>query len=163
MLAHRCGERGCNKYIDIDIRYCEKHAKLHVWKQSSKEKKQAYKHYNQHARDKGADSFYHSSKWTKVRDYVYARDMATDQVTGDATKNTLIVDHIIPLRLCKEEQRLDPNNLWCLSRSTHSIKTKMEQNITAKNNGENTLQHLSKAWWTKVLKEKIKENNRHEK
>lgn len=159
---HKCGERGCNKYIDIKARYCEEHAKLHVWKQSSKEKKQAYKYYNQHVRDKDADSFYHSSKWTRVRDYVVARDMATDQVTGDATGlKTLIIDHVIPLKLCREEQGLDPDNLWCLSKSTHSIKTKMEQSISAKPNGDNILKHLSKDWWTKILKEKVEENNRH--
>ncbi|WP_311408365.1 HNH endonuclease signature motif containing protein [Liquorilactobacillus uvarum] len=142
----------------MNERYCKQHVKLHQWKplQSKEQRKRENKHYNLYQRDEEANIFYHSSQWQKIRDYVYARDMATDQVTGNSTKNTLIVDHVIPLKYCTKEQRLDPDNLWCLTRETHNVKTKLEQQIASKPNGINILKHANKDWWTKVLKERIK-------
>ena len=114
------------------------------------------KQYDMNKRDPEATKFYHSKQWQKVRDYVYARDIATDQVTGEVLGDRKVVDHIIPLRLCTAKQALDSSNLWVLSYKTHYRKTKLEQVISAKPNGDNMLRHLSRAWWMKVLKEKNK-------
>jgi 5-methylcytosine-specific restriction endonuclease McrA len=110
-------------------------------------------------RDPVARAFYHSSRWTKVRDAVYARDMATDQVTGEVLGDRKVVDHIIPLRLCTAKQALDSNNLWVLSYRTHYRKTQLEQLISQKPNGDTKLRHLDRQWWTKVLREKKEDNN----
>ena len=60
----------------------------------------------------------------------------------------LIVDHIIPMRLCDDP--LNTDNLWCLSRSEHNVKTKLEQSMD-----DNQLKHIKHEWWNKVLKEKF--------
>ncbi len=123
-------------------------------------KAQQAKQYDQAQRDPEAVVFYHSSRWTKVRDAVYARDMATDQVTGEVLGDRKVVDHIIPLRLCTAKQALDSSNLWLLSYKTHYRKTKLEQAIAKQPNGDNKLKHLDRQWWTKVLREKKEEKNK---
>ncbi|WP_427883838.1 HNH endonuclease [Lacticaseibacillus paracasei] len=110
------------------------------------------KEYDQE-RDPEAVAFYHSKQWRAVRDYVYARDMATDQVTGEVLGDRKIVDHIVPRRLCTAKQALDSNNLWVLSYKTHYRKTKLEQLISQKPNGDTKLRHLDKRWWMKILRE----------
>ncbi|MFK5269229.1 HNH endonuclease [Lacticaseibacillus paracasei] len=116
-------------------------------------KAQRAKQYDQTERDPVAKAFYHSSRWTKVRDAVYARDMATDQVTGEVLGDRKVVDHIIPLRLCTAKQALDSNNLWVLSYRTHYRKTRLEQIISARPHGDSMLKHLDKRWWMKILRE----------
>lgn len=169
--VHICGEPLCHQVIPISQRYCPVHQAQHeaAWQA----KKYAYrksklgqsikankaKQYDQTERDPEAVAFYHSSRWKKVRDYVFARDMATDQVTGEVLGDRKVVDHIIPLRLCTTKQALDSNNLWVLSYRTHYRKTKLEQVISAKPNGDNMLRHLSRAWWMKILREERGQKN----
>ncbi|WP_225422412.1 HNH endonuclease [Lacticaseibacillus paracasei] len=117
------------------------------------------KQYDQTERDPVAKAFYHSSRWTKVRDYVFARDMATDQVTGEVLGDRKVVDHIIPLRLCTAKQALDSNNLWVLSYRTHYRKTRLEQIISARPHGDSMLKHLDKRWWMKILREERGQKN----
>lgn len=155
----------CHAIVPVGERFCEKHQAQHdaIWQA----KKDAYrrsklamaikskqaKQYDMNKRDPEATKFYHSKQWQKVRDYVYARDMATDQVTGEVLGDRKVVDHIIPLRLCTAKQALDSNNLWVLSYKTHYRKTKLEQLISQKPNGDTKLRHLDKRWWMKILRE----------
>jgi len=152
MKVSHCNERGCRALVPQGERYCSEHAKLHQWTGGSnqKVKRDEYRNYNMNRRDEEANSFYHSKQWKTVRDYVVARDMYTDQVTGKVS-DELIVDHVIPRRLLSKDEQLDTGNLWSLSRGTHTIKTRMEQHMT-----DNQLKHCSKEWWKKVLSEKIK-------
>lgn len=169
--VHECGQPLCHRIIPVGQRYCPEHQAQH--EQEWQAKKDAYrrsklaqaikvskaKEYDQLQRDPEATAFYHSKQWRKVRDYVYARDMATDQVTGQVLGDRKIVDHIIPFRLCKPSEALDSSNLWVLSYRTHYRKTKLEQLISAKPGGDNILRHLDRQWWTKVLREKKEDNN----
>lgn len=155
MIAHKCGHRGCNKYIDINKRYCDEHAKLHTWKRKTGNAKKAEdKHYNQFKRDEESNTFYHSKQWVKLRDLVFLNDMATCQVCGDAVEDRKIIDHIHALKVSPDE-KLDPDNLWCLCYRCHNIKTKIEQSILAKTNGKNKLKHISKDNWVKYIKERM--------
>lgn len=169
--VHECGEPLCHQIVPVGERYCPVHQAQHeaAWRakkdsyrksklgQSIKANKA--KQYDQTERDPEATAFYHSKQWTKVRDAVYARDMATDQVTGEVLGDRKVVDHIIPLRLCTAKQSLDSNNLWVLSYRTHYRKTKLEQVIAKQPNGDNKLKHLDRQWWTKVLREERGKNN----
>jgi 5-methylcytosine-specific restriction endonuclease McrA len=166
-LWHECGEPLCHAIIPITERYCPEHKQQH--EQERQEKKDEYrrsklgqmikaqktKQYDNVERDPQAVKFYHSQQWQRVRDYVYSHDMATDQVTGQVLGDRKVVDHIVPMRLCKTmADKLNPENLWVLSYKTHYRKTKIEQIIAKKTNGDIILAHLDKAWWTKVLREK---------
>ncbi|KDS83821.1 DNA primase [Lacticaseibacillus rhamnosus 51B] len=167
--VHECGEPLCHKIIPINQRYCPQHQAQHeaAWqakKNSYRRSKlgqaikgQRARTYDQTERDPEATAFYHSSRWKKVRDYVYARDMATDQVTGEVLGDRKVVDHIIPLRLCNDKQALDSNNLWVLSYRTHYKKTVLEKSIAKQPNGDTKLRHLNREWYTKVLREKKEE------
>ncbi|WP_461241101.1 HNH endonuclease [Paucilactobacillus sp. N302-9] len=131
-------------------RYCAKHKPLHERPHyvSHEDKSRSNRDYNLNRRDEQANDFYHSSQWTKVRNYVVSRDMYTDAITGQVIDDKqLIVDHIIPRRLC--DNPLDTENLWCLSKRMHNIKTKIEQSMD-----ENKLKHVGKIWWQKILNEK---------
>lgn len=116
--VHQCGEIRCHRIIPFDQRYCSVHAKLHEHdayrKVSRRQQLEAYKTYNREHRDQTANAFYHSAQWQRVRDYVVNRDMYASGVSGiTLTDHDLIVDHIVPRRLCKDP--LDTDNLWCLS------------------------------------------------
>ncbi|WP_235859370.1 HNH endonuclease [Schleiferilactobacillus harbinensis] len=117
-------------------------------------KAQKAKQYDQTQRDPEAVEFYHSKQWERVRDAVYARDMATCQVCGNVVQDRKIVDHIIPRRLCSSQEALDSSNLWVLCSRCHYRKTKVEQIISKQQNGDIKLRHLDRQWWTKVLREK---------
>ncbi|GEK06643.1 HNH endonuclease [Schleiferilactobacillus harbinensis] len=166
-LYHECGQSLCHSIIPISERYCPVHKEQHdqEWQAKKDEfrrsklgqaiKAQKTKQYDLNERDPEAVAFYHNKQWQRVRDYVYSRDMATDQVTGQVLGNRKVVDHIVPMRLCKTmADKLNPDNLWVLSYKTHYRKTKIEQIISSQHNGDIKLQHLNRAWWTKILKEK---------
>ena len=156
----------CHRIIPVNERYCKQHKAQHEAEWQAKKdayrrsklgqaiKAQKTKQYDMNDRDKEAVEFYHSNQWQKVRDYVYSRDMATDQVTGQVLGNRKVVDHIVPMRLCKTlAEKLNPDNLWVLDYQTHYRKTKLEKIISAQPNGDIKLQHLNRQWWTKVLRE----------
>lgn len=148
--VHQCGEIRCHRIIPFDQRYCDVHAKLHAHDAyhnvSRKQRLESYKIYNHEHRDQTANAFYHSKEWQRVRDYVTNRDMYASGVSGiTLTDHDLIVDHVVPRRLCKDP--LDTDNLWCLSRREHLAKTKMEKHIADKPNGDNILKHLNRQKW----------------
>lgn len=156
-----CNERSCRKVVPLNHRYCEEHYKEHqpfntVTKQESEEyHKKYYREYNRSKRDNQADEFYHSKRWTTVRNYVVNRDMYSSAVTGRVISNhDLIVDHIVRRDMCDDP--LDTSNLWCLSRSEHAIKTKIEQDMLAKPNGKNVIKHMTRDRWVKYIKERTK-------
>lgn len=130
MKVHICGEHLCREVIPVNKRYCAKHEALHQFNKptySNKyEKHKADADYNANKRDREANEFYHLKQWQQVRSYVVSRDMYTSGVTGRViSDHELIVDHLIPRRLCDDP--LNVNNLWCLSRTEHNWKTKIEQ------------------------------------
>ncbi|WP_317851501.1 HNH endonuclease [Lacticaseibacillus paracasei] len=170
--VHICGQPLCHRVIPIGQRYCPVHQAQH--EQEWREKKDKYrrsklaqqlkanksKEYDKLQRDQVARAFYHSSRWTKVRDATYARDGATCQVCGNVVQDRKIVDHIVPRRLLKPQEALDSSNLWTLCYKCHFRKTKLEKIISRKSNGDNKLKHLDRQWWTKVLREKKEEKNK---
>lgn len=170
MRLKHCNWRGCTRLVKQGVDFCDVH------KQADLERKQAYistktkrestvkgrqlsnahmAHYNASVRDPAANSFYHSVQWQRMRDYVYSRDLATCQVCGNAVTDRKIVDHIHPLKVAPNE-KLDKGNLWTLCYRCHNIKTQLEESIKQQPNGNNKLAHISKQWWKKAIKEKIK-------
>ena len=164
--VHECGQPLCHSIVPVGERFCAKHKAMHEQEWQAKKadyrrsklaqaiRAQQAKQYDQTERDPEAVAFYHSKQWQKVRDYVYARDLATCQVCGNVVTNRKIIDHIVPLKLCTAKQALDSSNLWTLCYRCHFRKTKLEKLISAKQGGDNILRHLDKQWWTKILKEK---------
>ena len=152
MRVHFCQHNGCHETIPISHRYCKQHASEYkpFGQVSDTQRKALDKAYNYAERDQAANAFYHSARWTKVRNFVATRDMYTDAVTGLVIPDKqLQVDHIIPMRLCKDPFNLD--NLWCLSRKNHTRKNKVESGMS-----DNQLKHVSREWWIKVLKERTR-------
>ena len=166
LLVHECQEPLCHKIIPMDKQYCPVHAQQHYeqWQRVKEQrhksrlaeaiKRQDSKVYDYAQRDPAAKAFYGSKSWQQVRDYVYARDRATCQVCGNVVTDRKIVDHIVPRRLLSRNEALDTANLWTLCYRCHSRKTKLEEIISAKQNGDTKLKHLGRQWWTKVLNEK---------
>lgn len=156
MRVHTCQEPLCREVIPIKDKYCKEHKALHPMYSgvSDKEHKQLYKEYNKYQRDQVADAFYHSTQWTKVRNYVVSRDMATSGVSDKVLNDSdMIVDHIHPRRLVKDP--LDTTNLWILSRTEHNIKTRLEESIEQKPNGSNILKHMSRETWIRYITERL--------
>lgn len=165
-LFHECGEPLCHTIIPISERYCQKHEAQHEqeWQAKKNEYRKSkigqaikaakVKTYDMNERDPEAVAFYHSRQWQRVRDAVYARDMAVCQVCGNVVTNRKIIDHVVPRRLCSVQEALDSNNLWTLCGRCHYRKTKLEQIISQQQNGDIILAHLDRDWWTKVLREK---------
>lgn len=167
MRLHRCYEQGCRKLVPLNHRWCDQHYQLHheAYVQHQEEasqderhqarKKKSDQHYDSEIRDHERTTFYHSPQWVKVSSYIKQRDLYCDSVTGEIVPDgQLLVDHIVPMRLCPTLQdKLDPDNLWCLSRRNHNIKTKIEQNMD-----DVKLRHLDRNWWTKIINERV--NNR---
>lgn len=164
--VHECGEPLCHAIVPVGERFCAKHKAMHeaewqVKKASYRRSKlamaikaQTAKQYDQTERDPEATAFYHSKQWQAVRDYVYARDLATCQSCGNVVQDRKIVDHIVPRRLCTPEQALDSSDLWTLCYKCHFRKTKLEKIIAKQPNGDTKLRHLNREWYTKVLREK---------
>ena len=170
MRLKHCNWRGCTRLVKQGTDFCPTH------KQADLERKQNYikqrdkvksthkgkqltashmAHYNSTTRNPEANAFYHSKQWSTVRDYVYAHDMATCQVCGNAVTDRKIVDHIHPLKVAPDE-KLDKSNLWTLCYRCHNIKTSLEESIKSQPNGNNKLKHIGRDWFVKAIKEKIK-------
>lgn len=158
--VHMCEEPRCHNIIPFNHRWCDVHASQHMRfnKISHDQRLEMYKKYNAERRDPEANAFYQSKQWKAVRAFVVNRDYYTSAISHRVIPNKqLIVDHIVPRRLCDDP--LDTDNLWCLSRGEHTIKTRLEESIAAKPNGDNKLKHISKSWWQKAISEKIKNKN----
>lgn len=153
--VHECNQRGCRKVIPLKQRYCEEHAKLHQPFQNvtKQQRRHYYKLYNANDRDQEANKFYHSKQWTKTSAYIRNRDMMTSGASGKVlSDHDVIVDHVIRRDLVDDP--LDVNNLWLLSRSEHAIKTRIEQDVLAKPNGESIIKHMTRDRWIAYIKER---------
>lgn len=92
--------------------------------------------YNKFRRDKKVSAFRASAEWRAMRQQIIERDNGTDQYvlhTTGALRPGFSVHHIIPLS-DDWSQRLNPNNLICLSDDTHAsieyrYKTKHKEDI----------------------------------
>ena len=152
-----CSKPTCNELIQYPERYCPKH-KLEQEQQREQERKeksyQKNKLYNQHNRNKEANSFYQSKQWKQTRNYIINRDNYICQVCGEPINNRKIIDHITPRRIDKSKE-LDENNLWTLCYRCHKLKTDIEEQIINSPNGINKIKHISKDNWIKYIKERI--------
>lgn len=170
MRLKHCNWRGCNKLIKQGQSFCDEHLKANLARKQNyiKQRDKAKStvkgkqlanahmaHYNATARDPQANAFYHSANWKRLRDYAYSRDMATCQVCGQALDSRKIVDHIHPLKVAPNG-KLDKDNLWTLCYRCHNIKTNLEESIKSQPNGSTKLKHISRDWWVKAIKEKIR-------
>lgn len=146
MRVHLCGHRGCREKLPLAIRYCDKHKSQH----QTENTKRYYKQYNSTQRDQEANAFYQSKQWTKMRTYVYSRDMGTCQCCGNVITDRKIVDHIHPLSIAPDE-KLNSYNLWTLCYECHNVKTMIEQQVLNSPNGKNKASHVSKEWYKKRI------------
>ena len=89
--------------------------------------------------------FYRSKQWLSVRSAVYSRDLGCCQVCG-RSENRMYVDHIVPLRLCSDTDRVADKNLWTLCGKDHNKKTRME----AKTN-DKKLSRMTAIDWKRAL------------
>lgn len=156
--VHLCNEHFCNRVIPFSDRYCNEHAQLHQQERfeylAKQDRTDYYKHYNQEVRPEESSTFYNSTQWKKVSEYVRQRDMMTSGVTGKVLDDhDCITDHIVRRDLCSNP--LDTSNLWLLSRQQHYYKTQIEENIAKSPNGDNKLKHISREWWINAIKERI--------
>lgn len=170
MRLKHCNARGCQALVKQGEDFCDEHKQMNLQRKrayiSTKTKRESttkgkqlanahMAHYNATTRDPEANAFYHSTQWQHMRDYVYSRDLATCQVCGNAVTNRKIVDHIHPLKASPSE-KLDKDNLWTLCYRCHNLKTQLEESIKSQPNGSTKLKHISKQWWVRVIKERIK-------
>lgn len=172
MRTHECWHQSCHRLCEPGHDYCSMHEvqhkqeqlerlhKYHQTEQYHQYHKQWQREYNHNERDPIANKFYHSTQWTKTRDYVKRRDLMIDGSTGRMLNDhDYIVDHIVPRRYCHDPY--DTDNLWLLSRHQHNRKTLIEQAVEAKPNGVNKLKHISKGTWKRWLNEKKPKTEKH--
>ncbi|WP_433962121.1 HNH endonuclease, partial [Lactococcus lactis] len=96
------------------------------------------------------NGFYQDKRWSKVSEYVKARDGYVDAIEGKAwDKGDLIADHIIPRRLLSGMEQYNTDNLWLLTKSQHNKKTAIENKLS-----DQQLKNVGRDWWKKVLKNK---------
>ncbi|WP_172639860.1 HNH endonuclease [Lactiplantibacillus plantarum] len=174
MRLKHCNWRGCTKLVRQGVDFCDEH------KTADLRRKQAYikqrnkvksttkgrqlanahmAHYNATTRDPEANAFYHSASWHKARELAFAKAMGVCECCGRAIGldgKRGYVDHIVAYKVGTKEQSLSQTNLWLLCPECHAIKTRLEESIKASQNGTNKLAHISKDWWIKAIKEKIK-------
>lgn len=132
----------------MGVAYCDIHKEQH--KQAPRTVSQYNKSYNATQRDEQANEFYQSTKWKKLREYVYSRDMGIDQITGQPILGRYVTDHVHPLSVAPDE-KLDGDNLWLLSTETHAVKTMIERQLLASPNGINKAKHVTKEWYRKQV------------
>lgn len=174
MRLKHCNARGCTRLVKQGVDFCDEH------KQADLERKQNYikqrdkakstvkgkqlkqakmAHYNAVTRDPEANAFYHSVQWHKARELAFAKAMGVCECCGRAIGldgKRGYVDHIVAYKVGTKEQSLSQTNLWLLCPECHAIKTRLEESIKKQPNGSTKLKHISKSWWIKAIKEKIK-------
>ena len=174
MRLKHCNARFCQRLIPQGANFCDEHKAVELSRKKAYIK-QRYKakstvkgkqlanahmaHYNATTRDPEANAFYHSASWHKARELAFSKAMGVCECCGrpiglDGKRG--YVDHIVAYKVGTKEQSLSQTNLWLLCPECHSIKTRLEQLIKASPNGNNKLAHISKSWWKKAIKEKLK-------
>lgn len=132
----------------MGVAYCDMHKDQH--RQTDRAVSQYNKQYNSTQRDEQANEFYQSTKWKKLREYVYSRDMGIDQITGQPILGRYVTDHVHPLSVAPDE-KLDASNVWLLSIEVHAVKTLIEKQLLASPNGINKAKHVTKEWYRKQV------------
>lgn len=174
MRLKHCNWRSCQRLIPVGTDFCDEH------KKSDLARKQAYinaktkrestvkgrqlkqarlSHYNHTVRDPQANDFYHSQQWNMARQLAFSKAMGVCECCGRAIGldgKRGYVDHIVAYKVGTKEQSLSQDNLWLLCPACHSAKTRLEQHIMDGPNGVNKLKHISRDWWKKAIKERIK-------
>lgn len=150
-----CKKTTCHELIQMPEWYCDQHKLEAAEKREERQLERSKKRqriYNQHNRDKEANSFYQSHQWKRTRNYVINRDNYMCQVCGEPVNDRKIIDHIVPRRIDKNLE-LNTDNLWTLCYQCHRVKTLKEEQIINSPNGINKIKHLSKDRWIKYIKE----------
>lgn len=175
-MMRRCNWPQCYERIPYDQRYCSIHQLANDKRRQrmldeidnnikgtlreQHLKRQAQAKYDAEVRDTDATSFYHSRRWVRLSKYVKVKQGYISEVTGQLlSDNDCQVDHVVKRSLLSKEQWYDTDNLWLISRHEHSIKTAIESKML-RDNKANVLKHLDKAFWTKVISEKINDSNK---
>lgn len=117
-LLKYCSRAGCNKLVPAGAKYCQRHTITEV-----ADKKERYRTYDQHHRDKKAKAFYNSTEWQYTRAAVLARDNNIDiyvYITEGRVIPADTVHHIIELSE-DWERRCNMDNLISISESTHNM------------------------------------------
>lgn len=166
MRLHRCANVGCRELIPLKHNYCQKHyderlgnyinqraeskAKASLTLRGQRNQAEQNREYDQTRRKELHNGFYQDKRWSKVSEYVKARDGYVDAIEGKAwDKGNLIADHIIPRRLLSGMEQYNTDNLWLLTKSQHNKKTAIENKLS-----DQQLKNVGRDWWKKVLKNK---------
>ena len=175
MRMRRCNFVGCYQRIPYDQRYCSIHQvandkrrqrmldeidnNIKGTMREAHLKRHAQAKYDAETRDQDSVSFYHSRRWVRLSKYVKVKQGFISEVSGRLlSDDDTQVDHVVKLSLLSKEQWYDQDNLWLISRHEHSIKTAIESKML-RDNKANVLKHLDKAWWSKVINEKINDSD----
>ncbi|MCJ7840519.1 HNH endonuclease [Lederbergia sp. NSJ-179] len=102
-----CGEQGCNNLISKGF-YCTQHRR--------RRKRSKFNHKNK--------SFYNSSAWKQVSDYVYERDGGCCQRCGKFVFGRQAHRHHIISVVKAPHLKLDPDNIKLLCEICHPIEEK---------------------------------------
>ena len=173
MRMRQCNWLNCRELIPYDHKFCPLHQvandkqrqrylqemkdDLKGTRKERHDNQVAQQKYDSQVRDQDATAFYHSKRWVKLSKYVKVKQGYTSEVSGKVlSDNDTQVDHVIKRSLLPKEQWYDQDNLWLISRHEHSIKTAIE-NKMLREGKSNVLKHLDKAWWMKVIREKLNE------
>lgn len=157
---HECIHPTCHDLIQYPDKYCDKHRQIASEKRAERIKQhssQRNKFYNQHNRDREANSFYQSKAWKSTRNYVINRDHYMCCICGEPVNNRKIIDHIVPRKIDKSKE-LEISNLWTLCYRCHTIKTSIEEQLINSANGINKVKHLTKNRWVKYIRERLERN-----
>jgi len=166
MRLHRCANVGCRELIPLKYSYCQKHyderlgnyinqraeskAKASLTLRGQHNQAEQNREYDQIRRKELHNGFYQDKRWSKISEYVKARDGYVDAIEGKAwDKGDLIADHIIPRRLLSGMEQYNTDNLWLLTKSQHNKKTAIENKLS-----DQQLKNVGRDWWKKVLKNK---------
>ncbi|UUV97987.1 HNH endonuclease signature motif containing protein [Vagococcus luciliae] len=109
----QCNHASCTKLVDYDIRYCEKHEKVHSTNQ--------YK--DRMLKDEKYIKFYQSRQWRKASLlYRYKNPICEKCERSGKIVKADVVDHIIEIK-DDFSKRLDESNFQSLCHACHNTKT----------------------------------------
>lgn len=169
----QCNWLNCREKIPYDQKFCQLHQvandkqrqrymqemkdDLKGTRRERHDNQIAQQKYDANVRDQDATAFYHSKRWVKLSKYVKVKQGYTSEVSGRLlSDNDCQVDHVVKRSLIPVEEQYNQDNLWLISRREHQLKTAIEAKMI-RDGKSNVMKHLDKAWWTKILKDKLNE------
>lgn len=115
-----CSHTGCNKVIDCNAKYCDRHKELH--EREERKRHRLYKQTRYTTKAKKRDrSFYDSKKWKRARDQAILNCMGMDvylYMTTGIIRSGERVHHILTLEDSWDD-RLYLGNLIYLTEQSH--------------------------------------------